>query len=412
MDSVSVDGRGKNATQLRRFNERLVLRALRRMGSASKADLARFAGLTSAAVGGIVASLQDQNLIHQTGKRQGQRGQPATILELNPKGAYGVGVRLDRTCIETVLIDFDGKQLSRVFHETLLPPPDLALSLIQNDIEQIMGVLGPRRRQRLAGIGLAMPFNLDCWLRELDLPKDVFQEWKNVHFGRMLEDATDLPVYLENDGTAACVAELLYGVGRQLDDFFYLYIGPAVGGGVVQCGDCIRGTTGNAADVGLMPVPPSLLSSAPRPRQDWDILLNRASTKTLGRHLRHCGEIILSRSDVEKSVSERSSAFLEWLDDCVAALTPVAWSGRALLDVPIVVVDSDIGGDFITLLQKGLVDSLAANAPESRTAPRIVVGTLGCSAAAMGAASLPIFYTFSPQAPVLTSQKEWEGGRS
>ncbi|WP_027183698.1 ROK family transcriptional regulator [Desulfovibrio inopinatus] len=411
MDSVCTDGRGKNATQLRRFNERLVLRALRRMGEASKADLARFAGLTSAAVGGIVASLQDQNLIHHAGKRQGQRGQPATMLQLNARGVYGIGVRLDRTCIETALIDFDGKVHHRVFRETLLPSPELALTLVQNDIDQMLGILGPRRRQRLSGIGLAMPFNLDCWLRELDLPEQVFQEWTGVHFGQMLEAAVDFPVFLENDGTAACIAELLYGVGRQMDDFLYIYLGPAVGGGVVQRGDCIRGTTGNAADVGLMPVPPSRLPSAPRPRQDWDILLDRASVNTLIRHLRYCDTPVHGRADIEQAVAERTTAFTEWLDDCVRALTPVAWSGRALLDVPTVVLDSDLGGDFIALLQTGLTDSLAANAPESRTAPDIVVGTMGCSAAAVGAASLPIFYTFTPQAPILSTQKEWEGGR-
>ena len=44
-------GQGSNSVNLRRYNERLLLRALRRAGTASKADLARMANLTNTAVG-------------------------------------------------------------------------------------------------------------------------------------------------------------------------------------------------------------------------------------------------------------------------------------------------------------------------------------------------------------------------
>ena len=62
-------GQGSNSAQLRRYNERIVLQALRRVGEASKADLARLAQLTNAAIGGIIQELSAAGLIDTLGKR-------------------------------------------------------------------------------------------------------------------------------------------------------------------------------------------------------------------------------------------------------------------------------------------------------------------------------------------------------
>ena len=41
------------------------------------------------------------------------------------------------------------------------------------------------------------------------------------------------PVYLHNDGTAACAAELVLGDATTSADFLYIFIGSFIGGGVV-----------------------------------------------------------------------------------------------------------------------------------------------------------------------------------
>jgi len=398
------DGRGKNAVQLRRFNERLALQRLRRLGEASKAELARSTGLTNAAMGAIVSSLEAQGLVRSEGKRRdGQRGQPATALRLCADGAYGVGVRLDRTCIETVLIDFDGALLSSVTHEILLPPPQNALEMVRQDVLKVLELLTPAKRERLAGVGLAMPFNLGCWLRELDLPEAPFRAWDGVDFAGDLEKALGIPVYMENDGTAAAIAELFYGVGRRMDDFLYLFVGPALGGGLALGGECLRGPSGNAADVALMPAAPGKLASAIAPRGEWDILLTRASVNALKRHLRHHGLPAESRAEVEAALASGHPAVEEWLDDCADALTPSVWAARALLDAPAVVVGTDFGGGLAGRLRDKLAARLSACAPEGRTPAEIVVGSFGSDAGAVGAASLPIFYCFSPRKALLTS---------
>ncbi|POR45594.1 putative NBD/HSP70 family sugar kinase [Paraburkholderia eburnea] len=395
-------GQGSNSANVRRFNERLLLQALRRAGEASKADLARLANLTSTAVGSIITSLMQSGLIELSGRRlDGGRGQPASLLRLSPRGAFAIGVRLDRTNIETVLVNFAGQMIARRSHDMLLPQPAQAQEIVQHDIRELSGLLDKEERKRLAGIGVAQPYNLGSWLRELGLPSDNFRVWSEVDFAGELGHALGLPVFSENDGNAAAIAEIFYGCGRQRDDFLYLFLGPAIGGGIAVGGDCVRGLTGNAGDFAVMPVPPSTLPSAYQPDGKWDILLSRASLIALRRHLQYRGARVESRADIEGHIAGGHPAVEEWLDDCIDALAPALRSALCVLDVPAVVLDADVDAGLIDTLMERLRWAVAATAPEARGTPELVRGTFGPDAGALGAATLPMFFNFSPRAGIL-----------
>ena len=403
MTNTRQNGRGSNSAQLRRYNERIVLQFLRKLGEASKADLARAAKLTNAAVGGIIQTLIEDGMIVETGKRHdGSRGQPATILKLAPRGAFGFGVRIDRTNLETVLLDFEGKVIGRRSHDMILPAPDATLTIIKNDLNSLIKLLDEDERTRIAGIGIAQPFNLGSWLHELGLPEASFKLWDDFDMVSALQESTGFNVFRENDGTAASVAELFYGRGRQHDNFLYLFLGAAIGGGLVQNGDVSRGLTGNAGDVAMMPVPPSRLATAPKPKREWDILLTRASLVALSRHLRPTDFASLSRADLQYAVDSNQTEFSEWLGDCVEALAPAIHSAYALLDFPVVIIDSDLGGTFADMITENLTRTLKETAPEAREVPDILFGTFAQDAGAIGAASLPLFFNFSPRSSILT----------
>ncbi|ABA51607.1 ROK family protein [Burkholderia pseudomallei] len=395
-------GQGSNSANVRRYNERLLLKTLRRAGSASKADLARLANLTGTAVGSIIASLAEAKLIEFAGRRaEGQRGQPASLIRLDPRGAFGIGVRLDRMRIETALVNFAGDVIGRRSHDTLLPQPAAVLEIVREDVAAMQQLLCAHERARLTGVGVAQPYNLGSWLREIDLPADAFGAWAEVDFARELDRAIELPVFSENDGNAAAIAELFYGCGRQRDDFVYLFLGPAIGGGIAVDGDCLRGVTGNAGDFAMMPVPPSRLPSVPKPSGAWDLLITRASLNGLARHLRHRGETLESRADLEACIARGGQAVDEWIDDCVDALAPALRAVLAVLESPVVVLDADTDAGLIDTLIARLHTALAALAPEARGTPVLVRGTFGPDAGAIGAATLPMFFNFSPRAGIL-----------
>lgn len=407
MEEPRTSGRGSNSAQLRRYNERIVLQILRRAGEASKAELARAVQLTNAAIGAIIQDLIEEGLIFEAGKRHdGSRGQPATILKLAPDGAYSFGVRLDRTNIETVLMDFSGKIIDRRIHDMILPAPETTVEILTEDLNSLRANLSPDMQARITGIGLAQPFNLGAWLHELGLPEADFKKWDGFDLAAALEEALALPVFGENDGTAAAVAELFYGQGRLHDNFLYLFLGPAIGGGLVLKGDVIKGMSGNAADVAFMPVPPSFLPTAPKPKQTWDLLLTRASLVSFARHLSPDGFEKLDRSDLQAAVEANDPKYLEWLDDCAAALGLALRSAYALLDVPLVVIDGDLRGAFPETFRQKVKSAVEAAAPEERHSPEIEIGSFAHDAGAIGAASLPQFFNFSPRAAILTGGKD------
>lgn len=402
------DGRGRNSVQLRRHNERLVLQTLRRGGEASRAELARKTRLTSTAVGAIIQSLEAGSLVQSGGRRFEGRGQPATLIRINPKGAFGIGVRLDRDSIETALVDFGGEILARRIHGGDLPSPEKTLELVCHDIAAVLDALDPGERSRLSGIGVAQPFALGSSLEQQVLGCPSLRAWQDTDFGFELGEATGLPVFCENDGNAAAIAELFYGCGREFDDFVYLFLGSVIGCGVALDGDCLRGVSGNAGDIGVMPVPPSRLASAPACERRWELLLSRASLNTLVRHLRHWGETVASHADISRHIKARHPAVEEWVDDCIEALTPALHSALSILDAPLAVIDADVDDGLVDLIRQRLASSLAASTPETRRTPRVIRGSFGPDAGAIGAASLPMFFSFSPRTESLQTGTKYQ----
>ena len=402
--SGTATGQGSNSAVVRQFNERVVLSALRRLGEASKADLARHINLTQNAAGQIVRELEQQRLICTSGKRVGLRGQPATLLRLDPAGAYAIGVKLGRRWIESLLVDFSGRVLKERRHERPFPMPEAALRIIRDDIAALKRAMPAEGRGRLAGVGLALPYNLGAWRRELDLPEEACAAWNGFDLAGRLRAVIDLPVVVENDGNAIAVAELFGGLGRELDDFAVVFIGSAVGGGVVLGGQFRRGVTGNAGDFGVMPVPPSRLASAPRPVGAFDLLLNRASINSLIRHLRYHGDAIEQEQDLDRAMRAHPELVEEWLQDCADALVGPVFSLSALLDVQAIVIDGNLPRELIDRLVRLLTTLLASACVEVLRPPALRAGTIGPKAAALGAAILPLHLNYGPDQDLLFSQ--------
>jgi len=392
--TVRDSGAEDASLAVRLDSQRLILQRLRRLGEASRADLAREAALTHTAIGQIIKYLERAGYVRTIGrKHQGHRGQPATLLALDPRGAYAIGVRLDRLRIETVLADLSGTVIAHRTHDVMLPPPETALGLLREDVEELIHNVPAARRRRIAGIGIARPYNLGAWLAELDLPAEHFAAWDNFALTDELERTCGLPVQQENDGTAAAIAELFHGHGRGADDFLYVFIGRAIGAGLVLGGQTLRGSAGNAADLGVVPVAASRLASAPPPRDGREMLLGRASTTALLRHLRFRGETAASLT-----APRRTPAVEEWLEDCASALVEPLLTARALLDLPLVILDGDLPGPVLDDLIARLAPRLAAATAPARRPPALRRGSFGAQAGALGAATLPLFLRFGPAA--------------
>ena len=81
------------------------------------------------------------------------------------------------------------------------------------------------------------------------------QAWRDLDLHGAVARACDLQVYLGNDATAACAAELLFGAAPRHREFLSVFIAWFIGGGLVIDGNLFPGRTGYAGSLGQVLVP-------------------------------------------------------------------------------------------------------------------------------------------------------------
>lgn len=391
--------RGSNSSGLRRYNERVLLATLRQRGTASKSDLARSANLTAQAVTRIVDDLEETGLVLREGRRLGGKGQPSTLYALNPRGAFAIGVKVGRRGIEILLMDFGGRILHKLEYEREMPGPAFVLEHIESGMEELVAKLSPQEARKLMGVGVAMPWFMGAWSRELEMSPQRVREWEEVNFAEELQARTKLPIFFENDCSAAAAAELQFGDGE--DNFLYVYLGTFVGGGLILNGNLEPGVHGNAGALASMPVPRSELDSVPAPAGPFDALYSRASLFGLRRHLNTHGIDLAFVSDLETVMDTARPLVQEWMEDCADALVFALLSAVGILDLQAIVIDAVLPRYLLDELVDMVSRRIRQAAQPDLFVPAIRAGTLGADAVAAGGAILPFYSNFAPDKTVL-----------
>ncbi|OES44370.1 ROK family glucokinase [Domibacillus iocasae] len=81
--------------------------------------------------------------------------------------------------------------------------------------------------------------------------------WQNGYpLKKLLEEAIELPVFIENDANCAALGEMWRGAGSGAGDVVCVTLGTGVGGGVVSKGMIITGVNGAAGEIGHITVEP------------------------------------------------------------------------------------------------------------------------------------------------------------
>lgn len=107
----------------------------------------------------------------------------------------------------------------------------------------------------IEAVGVSAPGALDLERGVVVAPPNL-PGWREVPLRERLARAFGRPVHLENDATAAALAEWRFGAGRGFDDLVYLTMSTGIGGGLVLGGRPYRGAGGNAGEVGHVCVEP------------------------------------------------------------------------------------------------------------------------------------------------------------
>ena len=374
--------RGSNQAGMRAHNERLVLSLVRQHGALAKSDIARISGLSAQTVSVIMRGLEGDGLLLRGAPIRGRIGQPSVPMSLAADGAFFLGLKIGRRSADLTLVDFTGQVRATRRNVYRYPTPDAVVAFVGAALPAVTAVLPKASRARIGGLGIAMPFQLWNWTDDFGAPQAEMDAWRDRDIAAEIASMSGLPVTVQNDGSAACGAELVFGTGERPKDFLYFYFGYFIGGGLVLNGQLYTGRHGNAAGVGPMPVP--------GPDGRMRRLLTVASMSVLAEAMDRAGEPsdqLWERPDRWEISAEILDA---WMDSAAEGLASATMSAAALLEMEAVLIDGwmpvDIRAEVVRRTEAALYRlDLSGIEP-----PVIREGTVGAEARALGAAAIPL----------------------
>jgi predicted NBD/HSP70 family sugar kinase len=400
-DSLS---RGTNQSGVRLYNERLVLSLVRRHGALPKADIARRTGLSPQTISTIANALEADGILLRMEPLRGKVGQPLVPYALNPRGAFFLGLKIGRRSSDVVLLDFEGAVLGRLHEPHPYPTPDIMVDLARRGIAELTTNLTEAERDRIAGFGIAAPFELWNWESQIGAPPEVLEAWRHADMRSAIAAICPWPVYLHNDGTAACAAELVLGTAEHGEDFLYVFLGSFVGGGVVLNSHLFPGRTGYGGALAPMPIA--------TPGAGFQQLLRSASIYVLAETLSAAGKdpSILWRDPSDWG--EIGPEITQWIEDAAGSLAVVAVSAVSIIDFGAIVIDGafppSVRQELVAATQRAVAGfDLRGLAPFS-----IKEGSIGFGAREIGGACLPLLANFTQDREVLFKENSQPPVRS
>ena len=386
--------RGGDSIGIRAYNERLMITAIRQAGALSKAEIARTTGLSGQAATVIVNALIEEGLLVKLERVRGHVGKPFTPIALNRQGAYSIGVKIGRRSLEAILVDFHGKVVASRTERYDAPLPDPTMNAAIDASMELIDFVEPKLRQRIVGLGVAIPWDLHEWSDVLGLQPAALEDWQKIDVADQLEGSTGLTVSLFNDATAACAAEMIAGDRIHQRSALYFFLGTFVGGGVVIDGRLYRGEQINAGAVGSMPMTGN--NSDGQPNQ----LIHLASVIELERTLVAAGFDV---SDMFKFSPDENAEliFNKWMQRTVPTLSHAIVSATSVIDFQEVVLD----GLLCPAWRQKIVDAISDECAKFNHAGlspfEIAIGSIGPSARVLGAGLMPLIRRFSPDTDLL-----------
>ena len=384
---------GANQTRVRAYNERLVLSLVRRHGSLSKAEIARRTGLSAQTVSVIMRALEQDGLLARGSPQRGRVGQPSIPMSLNPDGVLSLGLKIGRRSADLILMDFTGKVRLQLHEAYRYPTPSGVVAFAEGATAAIFATIAPDERRRIAGLGVALPFELWNWVEEMGAPREDMDAWRHADIAAMLGERLSLPVFIQNDATAACAAELAFGHGPRFADFAYFFLGSFIGGGVVLNHALYPGRTGNAGAFGSMPFRSG--------DGGQDQLIDHASVVLLEKLLLEAGKDPSSIWLTPEAWDDFGEPCSRWIGMTGKAVAQAIATVCSVIDFEAVIIDGGFSASIRAEITEAARRELSKLDLQGITPPVVEEGLVGSAARAIGAASLPLFSRYHIDQSVL-----------
>ncbi|MCE0504069.1 MULTISPECIES: ROK family transcriptional regulator [unclassified Roseivivax] len=372
--------RGSNQTTVRGANERLVLHLVRQCGALTKAEATRATGLSPNAVSVIFKALEADGYLLRGDPIRGRVGQPSVPMRLNPAVRHYLGLKIGRHSYDLVAADFLGQVVARRTARHAYPTPTSAAAFLRGALRPLLRS-ARLKPEDLSGSSVAMPSELWHWTEDFGAPSEEMAAWRDFDAARDLGPLLPGPISTENDGTAACRAELVFGPRRSHSDFVYFFVGAFIGGGLVLNGSVFAGARGNSGGFGPMRVPDE---------PGGQRLVDHASLVVLERLLAEAGEDPAALYRDPEAWEAFEPVVGPWILRAARSLAHAIVSTLAVIDVEAVVIDGAMPPGMRARLVREVGRQLDLLDLQGVIRPEVEAGHFGSVARALGAAAYRI----------------------
>jgi predicted NBD/HSP70 family sugar kinase len=239
---------------LRRRNRAMVISAVRRAGQPSRTEIAATTALSHSTISAISSDLIGEGVLAEAkGAESGalKRGRPQVAISLNPGAASVCAAVLSLNSLVASLIDYSGNTVA----ETSLRLQTLTLGrdeLIAATVGHVARLIEEHRASAgpVMRIVLAIQGITDAASRTL-MWSPITPE-SDIPFGELLEQATGIPVRVENDCNMIALALRSHDPERYRSDFIAILLSHGIGMGMVLRGELFLGTQSSGGEFGHM----------------------------------------------------------------------------------------------------------------------------------------------------------------
>lgn len=230
-----------------------VFERVRAVGLMPRVQVAKELGVSPASVTTITSELIELGLLEEVvvPRETGEsgRGRPPVALGVRADAHFVIGVKLSDREHTAVVVDFSGKLVASeaVPREPRATDVDTLIAALERLVDRITQTAG-LTRGRIAAVGIGVPGFVDSASGRVYW-SSVLTE-RGYDLASSASERLGLPVIIDNDANLVALAELWFGVGREMADFAVVTIEHGLGMGLVLNHRLYRGGNGVGMELG------------------------------------------------------------------------------------------------------------------------------------------------------------------
>lgn len=240
---------------IKQINAGVVYRLIDQHGPVSRIELSKLAQLAPASITKIVREMMEAHLVRECEMSEpGNRGRPATGLELDCEGWHFLSVRLQNRRLLMTLRDLSGKTVTGGVADCPDDPATPLTEIIIGAVEQFFS-LHQSVLERLTAITVTLPGQINARSGVVHRLPD-YQETE-IPLAQSLNRHTGLNVYIQHDIPARMLTEHYLGAARGARDAILLVLDKQVGAAVITAGQLLHKNSSALVEIGHTQIDPS-----------------------------------------------------------------------------------------------------------------------------------------------------------